>query len=69
MPKAAALHPAASLLRVLMLEAWRLRKRFHPMNGENRPLGTDEPVEFEKQPVDIQDLRKEKNYPSFQRNL
>ena len=28
------------------------------MNGENRLLVTDEPVEFEKQPVEVQDFRK-----------
>ena len=28
------------------------------MNGENRPLITDEPVEFEKLPVEVQDFRK-----------
>jgi len=26
------------------------------MIGENRQLGTDEPVEFEKQPVEVQDF-------------
>ena len=29
-----------------------------PMEGENRLLGIDEPVEFEKQPVEFQDCRK-----------
>ena len=29
-----------------------------PMNGENRLLVTDEPVEFEKQPVEAQTLGK-----------
>ena len=28
------------------------------MNGENRPLVTDEPVEFEKWPVEVKDLMK-----------
>ena len=28
------------------------------MNRENRPLVTDEPVGFEKQPVEVQDLGK-----------
>ena len=28
------------------------------MIGENRQLVTDEPVEFEKQPVEVQDCRK-----------
>ena len=28
------------------------------MGGENQPLVTDEPVEFEKQPVAVQDFRK-----------
>jgi hypothetical protein len=28
------------------------------MNGENRPLVADEPVEYEKQPVEVQDFRK-----------
>ena len=28
------------------------------MSGENRPLVTDDPVEFEKQPVEVQDFRK-----------
>ena len=28
------------------------------MNGENQPLGTNEPVKFEKQPVKVQDLRR-----------
>ena len=28
------------------------------MNGENRPRVTDEPVEFEKYPVEIQNFRK-----------
>ena len=28
------------------------------MNGENRPLITDEPIEFEKQLVEVQDFRK-----------
>jgi hypothetical protein len=28
------------------------------MNGENRPLVTDEPVEFEKEPVHVQEFRK-----------
>ena len=27
------------------------------MNAENRPLVTDEPVEFEKYPVEVQDFR------------
>ena len=29
-----------------------------PMIGENRQLVTDEPVVFEKEPVDVQDCRK-----------
>ena len=37
------------------------------MVGENRQLGTDEPVEFEKYPVEIQDCKE--NYGSFYRNL
>ena len=28
------------------------------MTGENRQLVTDEPVEFEKYPVEVQDFRK-----------
>ena len=28
------------------------------MIGENRQLVTDEPVEFEKEPVEVQDCRK-----------
>ena len=28
------------------------------MNGENRPLVTGEPVEFEKSQVEVQDFRK-----------
>ena len=28
------------------------------INGENRLLGTDEPVEFEKQRIEVQDFRK-----------
>jgi hypothetical protein len=28
------------------------------MNGENQPLVTNEPVEFEKEPIEFQDLRK-----------
>ena len=28
------------------------------MSGENRQLVTDEPVEFEKEPVEVQDCRK-----------
>jgi hypothetical protein len=68
MPKVAALGPAASLLRVLMLEAWKATKTV-PFNeqGEPTPRYHLKPGEFEKQPVDIQDLRKK--YPSFQRNL
>ena len=31
---------------------------FAPMIGENRQLVTDEPVKFEKQPVEVQDCRK-----------
>ena len=34
------------------------------MDGENRPLVTDEPVEIEKQPVQVQDLVEE-NVQSF----
>ena len=33
------------------------------MNMENQPLVTDEPVEFEKQPVEIQ--KPHENYQSF----
>ena len=29
-----------------------------PMNRQNRPLVTDEPIEVEKQPVGVQDCRK-----------
>ena len=28
------------------------------MNGENRPLVTEEPIEFEKYLVEVQDFRK-----------
>ena len=28
------------------------------MNGENRPLGTDEPIEFEELWVEVQDVKK-----------
>ena len=31
---------------------------YQAMNVENRPLVTDKPVEFPKQPVDVQDFRK-----------
>ena len=31
---------------------------FKAMSGENRPLVTDEPVELEKQPVEVQDFMK-----------
>jgi hypothetical protein len=34
------------------------------MNGENRLLVTDEPVEFDKSPVEVQDFRKI-YYPSI----
>ena len=27
------------------------------LNGENRPLDTDEPVEFGKQPVEVQNFK------------
>jgi hypothetical protein len=27
------------------------------MNGENQPLDTDEPVEFERQLIEVQDFR------------
>ena len=37
------------------------------MNRENRQVVTDELVEFEKQPVGVQDFGK--NYQSFWRNL
>lgn len=33
------------------------------MNGENQPLVTDEPIEFKKQPVEIQ--KPHENYESF----
>ena len=32
------------------------------MNRENQPLVTDEPVEFEHKPVDVQDFRKITNH-------
>ena len=28
------------------------------MNRENRPLVTDEPIEFENQPIEVQDFKK-----------
>ena len=31
---------------------------FFPIIGENRPIVTDEPVEFEKEPVEVQGCRK-----------
>ena len=34
---------------------------YSPMNGENRPLVTDEPVEFEKYLVGVQDFKKGTN--------
>ena len=37
-------------------------KHIHPMIGENRRLVTNEPVEFEKQPVEVQDSRKLTNH-------
>jgi hypothetical protein len=37
------------------------------MKGENQPLVTDEPVEVEKQPIEVQDFGEE--YRSFLRNL
>jgi len=40
---------------------------FGPMNGENRPLVTDEPVEFEKQLVSSSRLQED--YSSIQNNL
>jgi hypothetical protein len=33
-----------------------------PMTGENRQIVTDEPVEFEKEPVEVQDCRKITHY-------
>ena len=33
-----------------------------PMIGENRQIITDEPVEFEKQPIEVQDCRKIANH-------
>jgi hypothetical protein len=33
------------------------------MNGENRPLIIDEPVDSEKQPVEVQEIKKD--LPSF----
>ena len=33
-----------------------------PMIGENRQLVTDEPVEFEKEPVEVQDCREIANH-------
>ena len=35
-----------------------LKTCFITMNGDNRPLVTDEPVEFENEPVEVQDSRK-----------
>ena len=32
------------------------------MNGENRLLVTDEPVEFEKYPIEVQDFNKIPNH-------
>jgi hypothetical protein len=32
------------------------------MNGDNQPLVVDEPVEFEKQPVEVQDFKKVTNH-------
>ena len=31
--------------------------RHTPMNGENQPLVPDEPVEFETQPIEVQDFK------------
>ena len=42
-------------------------KHLKAMNRESQPLATDEPVEYENWPVDVQDFRN--NFPSFWRNL
>ena len=34
----------------------------HPMIEENRQLVTNEPIKFEKQPVEVQDCRKTTDY-------
>ena len=39
----------------LFTQSWGL---WSTMNRENWPLVTDEPVEFEKQPIEVQDFRK-----------
>ena len=39
------------------------------MNKEDRLLVTDEPVEFEKRQVEVQDFRWKKKYRSFEKNL
>ena len=35
-----------------------IKKLSKSMTGENRPLVTDEPIEFEKEPAHVQDFRK-----------
>ena len=35
-----------------------IKELTQPMNGENRPLVTYEPVEFEISPVEVQEFRK-----------
>ena len=37
---------------------WILINMLVPMIGENRQLVTDEPVEFEEKPVEVQDCKK-----------
>ncbi len=41
---------------------------YQAMNVENRPLVTDESVEFQKQPVKVQDIH-EDYYPKFKTNV
>ena len=46
------------IARVRLNQIAILYAAFDPMSGENRQLVTDEPVEFEKQPVKVEDCRK-----------
>jgi hypothetical protein len=54
----------------IRLQIRELIKTSRSMIGENRQLVTDEPVEFEKYPIEpVEVARLQINHPSFQRNL
>jgi hypothetical protein len=45
-------------MKVMVVKSTEREMNAVAMNGENRPLVADGPVEFEKQPVEVQGFRK-----------